>query len=179
MNLRQKVKQAKKQLTILENAPEPYSQWGIVQNYWTKSKLQKIIDYKRKPNRHYDWDEEYEIDWKSLTYIAIYADFDKLAELKSANGRPLDPDTVDTFIDLIIRTNFYNHAVKVSEMEKHPTNEHLADPRYEQRINTITYSFKVSNDRKQQKRFHREPFYYQMRGEDKLYKPQRVEVSVT
>ncbi|MEG0381308.1 MAG: hypothetical protein RR603_06375 [Kurthia sp.] len=174
MNLRQKVKQAKKQLATLENAPNPTSQWGMVTSYWDKSKLQRIIDYKRKPNRYFNWNDEYEINYKNLTYIAIYADFDKLAELKSHNGKPLKREVVGAFVSSIMATKWYDYAIRVSKMEKHPVNEKINDPRYEQRINTVTYSLKVSNDRTRQKRYHREPFYYQLRGEDKLYKPQRA-----
>lgn len=170
MNLRQKVKKAKRELAILKDQPT-LTQWDMWQNYENRRKLNSIIDLKKKSSRYYHWNEKYEIDWKKLTYIAVYADFDKLAELKSPNGKPLNPKLVDEFIDLVIRTKFYDYAKKVSEMEWR-TNKGIDTEWEKRRFNMVTYSLTVSNDRTKQKRFHSEPVFYQVRGEDKLHKPQ-------
>lgn len=172
MNLRQKVKQAKKRLAMLEKQ-SPYTQWDMVVNFQAKNEMQKIIDFKRKPSRYFHWNETYEINLDNLTYIAIYADSEKLAEMKNTNGKPLKKEQVSAFVDSVLKNQFYHYAAKVSEMEKHPKNEKINDPRYEQRINTVDYSLKLSNDRTKQKRFHREVFYQQMRGSDQLFKPNK------
>ena len=171
MNLRQKVKKAKKQLPILKEQPTT-TQWDMVQNYMAQRKLQELIDFKRKPTRHYHWNETPEIDWKKLTYIEITADWKSLAVLKSPNGKPLHPAVIDQFVNLIIGTKFYNYAKKISESEW-ITLEKPAMRGYEERHNTVEYAFVVSSDCTKQKRLHYRVFYYQLRGSDKLYKPQK------
>lgn len=155
MNLRQKVKQAKKELKIVEEKYSGSSTWDIVQKFQAKSRLQKIIDYKRKPSRFLHWNEEHEIDWEKLTYISLQADFNELLKVETPNGRPFTKQRVEEFLRSC-RMKIYEHGVKIQQKES-------GEKRY------TDYVFFVSDDRTKQKRFHPQKFCRQYHGDDKLY----------
>lgn len=139
MNLRQKVKQAKKQLALLEQKPKPHTQYGMVVDFQERSELQKIIDCKRKPSRNFHWNEDREIDYTKLTYIAFRVDGHTLAKMISANGKPFKMDEISSFIISVQNNQFYQYAVNVSKMQKHQKNERINDERYERQVNTVNY----------------------------------------
>lgn len=173
MNLRQKVKQAKVKLKKVE---EDYKRktrygattWDIVENYEITSKLQEIINHKRKFNRYYHWNEEHQIDWDNLTYISFHADYKTLGILKSPNGKPLKKEDVNHFLDIIMKTKFYPFAKEISKLEKNEKDY----------IKHIDYFVSVSNDRTKDKKLHMEKVYYQFKGDDKIYKYQKQKTEV-
>lgn len=173
MNLRQKVKKAKRDLAELELKHKyEYTDWGIMQSYLAQTKLREVIEHKKKSTRHYRWDETPQIDWDKLTYMEIVADYHTLAILKSPNGKPLDPKIIKEFVHDTMRTKLYNYARNVSKMDRITTHEGQLQMRgYEKLKNTVEYAFIVSSDRTKQKLLHRQVFYFQMRGDDQLYKP--------
>lgn len=172
MNLRQKVKKAKKELQELTNEEfkrknkshlyitfEDNTMLGMLERFNRKSELQEIINKKRNYNRHFNADEEYDIDWSKLTYISFHADFDTLAVLKSSNGRPLARKDIQAFLEKATE-KFKNYIKAVSERE----------PRIEFGIHAkVDYFFKVSNDRTKSKRLHIENLCYQLEGSSKVY----------
>lgn len=158
MNLRQKVKKAKEELNALENTYCGNTAWDIVKNHEEKSKLKKVINYKRNINEYYNWNEKHVIDWERLTYISFYANFENLGTLKSANGKPLTQKEVNRFLTEIFKTKFYNFANQISKVE--PSN---IERKY------IDYCLVVSNDRTKAKKLHVEKIYYQFKGDDKIY----------
>lgn len=117
MNLRQKVKLAKCQLVELNRTRGGSSTWDIIQRYEKKFKLEKIIDYKRKPSRIYHWNEKYTIDLSNLTYISIHVDFLKIATLKSHNGKPLKLSEINNFLNKTFKTAVYEYATGVSKIK--------------------------------------------------------------
>lgn len=155
MNLRQKVKKAKKELIISNDNYNGSTPWDIYKNFEITSRLQEIIDYKRKPSRNYNWNEEYKIDWGKLTYIKLQANSSELLILKSPNGKPLTRKQIVYFFNQC-RAKMYQHGVKV----------HLKDSTDELYTEYVLY---LSDDRKKQKRFHVEKAYRQYHGDDKLH----------
>src|SRR5690606_9881129 len=123
--------------------------WNFIQKWQDKQKLQTIINHKRKFNRYFNWNEEHEIDWKKLTYISIHADFTTLGVLRSPNGKPLNENEVNEYIQQILKTKLYNYALKISKEEK-------SNDKYN---NHIDYWLSVSNDKTKNKRLHSEKIY--------------------
>lgn len=155
MNLRQKVKQAKKELaTVDERYGGPYA-LDMVQNFQEKSRLQKIINYKRKPSRFVSWNEERKIDTNKLTYISLRADYQELLTIKSPNGKPLTKRQIDEFVKRCGK-RMYGHGLKVYERE--PSKKEYTD-----------YEYFISDCRTKQKVFHIKKLYRQYYGDDKLY----------
>lgn len=155
MNLRQKVKRAKKELIDVEDNYRETSAWAIAQKFQAKSRLQKIIDYKRKPSRYYYWHEEHKIDWSKLTYISLHADYTKLLTLHSVNGKPITKGKLGLFT-AECRMKIYEFGLRVQQRES--DNKKHTD-----------YVFVVSNDRTKGKRLHSKKIYCQYDGDDMLY----------
>ncbi|MEK3955663.1 MULTISPECIES: hypothetical protein [unclassified Psychrobacillus] len=159
MNLRQKVKLAKCQLVELNRTRGGSSTWDIIQRYEKKFKLEKIIDYKRKPSRIYHWNEKYTIDLSNLTYISIHVDFLKIATLKSHNGKPLKLSEINNFLNKTFKTAVYEYATGVSKIKYDDTKKRKH----------IDYCLFISNCRTKSKKKHIEKVYYQFEGDDVLY----------
>lgn len=155
MNLRQKVKKAKKDLIIAEEKYHGTSTWDIIEGFRVKSPLKKIIDYKRKPNRMIHFNEEHKVDWTKLTYIKLHADYGELIKMVSPNGQPFSKEQLTDFINESIN-EIYKYALKVMERSK-DGNEYT------------DYVFLVSESRTKQKIFQSKKFYRQYHGDDKLH----------
>lgn len=166
MNLRQKVKWAKKEIAKLNEQYPSNTTWDIYCRTLREIELQKIIDYKRKPHKMYNWKENYEIDWDNLTYIRFQADFKDLVTLKSPNGRPLTNKQLEEFKHKCL-IKLKNHAYKVFEIDIDDTGrgEYLKGKR-----SRVNYVYVVSNDRTKSKRLHIQYMYYQYEGDDQIYK---------
>lgn len=158
LNLRQKVKQAKRQLEVIENTYYGNSHWEISTKILDRIAQEKIIDYKKKKDRLMHWKENYEIDWNKLTHISIHTDFKEFGRLRSLNGRPLNVKDINVFLDDMLKEKVYAHAKNYSEQT--PS---------ERSRNQIDYYLLVSNDKTRSKRLCIHYLYYQNCGEDVLY----------
>lgn len=161
MNLRQKVKQAKRELQTFDEKYYGSSSWEIYQKFKDKMKLQETINHKRKISRYYHWNEEQEIDWNKLTYISLHADFVELATLKTANGRVLKKEVVVEFLNGICMEKLIDYARKVQKEEVDIISSGLRKH--------VDYLLVVSNDSTKAKKWDMEKVYYQFEGDDKLY----------
>lgn len=162
MNLRQKIKKAKKELEIIETAHSKDTMWDIYQNYHKKDKLQRIINYKRNFNQYYNWNEEYKIDFSKLTYIDLFIDYKQVGVLQSPNGKPLRKSRVLEFEKMCLK-KIHQFATEVSKQET------IKDDKLNGRVE---YFMSFSNDRTKSKKLHREKLYYQFYGEDVIYRYQ-------
>jgi len=158
MNLRKKIKKAKKEIKEVEEQYTGNTTFDIVMRYKKTSKLQKIINYKRNDNRFYQWNEGYEIDWNKLTYFGFNAGFTNLGYLKSANGKALTRTEINKFLKVIM-DKFYQYAKQVS-------GEEASEGDFRKHVD---YSIIVSNDRTKGKRLHVEKRYFQFKGSDLIY----------
>lgn len=155
LNLRQKVKRAKKDIeTVEERIPGPYT-LDIVERFEEKSRLQKIIDYKRKPNRIVNWDDPYKPCYDKLTYMSLSANFEDLTKIVSPNGKPLTRKQVREFINKC-HDKIYHYGLKVAQRE--PNKEMYTD-----------YVLFTSDFRTKQKTLYPVKIYRQYDGDDKLY----------
>lgn len=157
MNLRQKIKQAKKELKNLNKAKDKNSTWEIIKKVEKEIELQNIINYKRKFYTYCKDNDEYKIDWRKLTYISFNADFTELGVLKSPNGRPLKRQKVKKFMEYMVDNKFINYATLISQ-------ENKTDNPYR-----VDYYLAVSNDKTKDKKLYIEKLACQFRGESKIY----------
>lgn len=162
MNLRQKIKKAKAELNGLLKEHHS-STWEIIKSFEKRQKLQKIINHKRNFNRYFDFNEEYKINLKKITYISFHADFKDLGVLKSPNGKPLKQKEINAFLIKMIQTKLYEHAKKVSE--EVPSKDGF--------MNRIDYWISISDDRTKAKRLHAEKVYFQFKGDETIYRYQK------
>ncbi|WP_025909326.1 hypothetical protein [Priestia flexa] len=160
MNLRQKVKQAKKELKIVkETYPEKYT-IDIAKKHHRINELQKIINLKRNFNREYvKWKEDYRIDSSNLTYVSFHGGYEELGVLSYPNGKTLSVKEVDAFIREMVQTKVIDVARKVAKQE--PSDNEI--------INRVDYIVFLSNDRTKSKRLHKEKLFYQLKGNEKIY----------
>lgn len=155
MNLRQKVKQAEKEMAIIDEKYPARSTWDVLEKIKRKNQLQQTIDYKRKGSRYVRSNESYPVDLNKLTYLSLRADFHTLLTIKSVNGKPLTEEQIERFIDdcrMKIATYGKTVQQKESDGERH-----------------TDYCIVMSNDRTKRKRLQIDYLYCQYHGDDKLY----------
>ena len=153
LNLRQKVKHAKKELAIIDEKYPARSTWGILEKVKRQGVLLKIIDHKRKRSKYVS--EKPQIDLNKLTYLSLHADFHTLLTIKSVNGKPLTERQIVKFLDdCRIKISIYGKTVQQKESD---------DRRH------TDYCFIMSNDRTKRKTLFVEYIYYQYHGDDKLH----------
>lgn len=165
MNLRQKVKWAKKELKRLDEHYPSGTMLDIYEKTIRKIELQKIIDYKRKPSRPYRWDEDYKIDWGKLTYIGFQVDFKELLRLSYPNGRVLLNKEIKAFLSECLPI-FQKESERVSKIDIDSKDRH---DYWRGKRKRVDYALSVSNDRTKSKRFHIEYRFFQYEGDDRIY----------
>lgn len=164
MNLRQKIKMAKRELRQLEMKGSGTYVLDIYEYAQQQSELQKIINHKRNFNQHYGWNETANVDMNKLTYIAIHSDFKELGVLVSPNGKPISMESADKFINNIIRTKMFNYAKEVAKEEK-PTDKMVRKH--------IDYYLVLSSDRTKSKKVLKKKLFYQFKGDENIYRYQQ------
>lgn len=155
MNLRQKVKIAKKKLAIAEEKYSGTSTSDIINRFKIIKPLEKTINYKKKPSRFFRWNEPQEVDWAKLTYIKLQVNSDVILRMVSPNGRPFTNQQLLEFMN-DSRRKMYQYGVKISKKSS-LKNEY------------VDYVLIVSDDKTKQKRFLIEKLFCQYYGEDKMY----------
>lgn len=163
MNLRQKIKKAKKEMRELEQKDSGSYMVDIYRHVQEQSRLQKIINHKRNFNLHYEWSEPIKIDMKKLTYIAIRSNFKELGVMISPNGKPISIEKANEFINTTLKSNLWSYSKKIASQEK-PTAE------YERKH--VDYYISLSNDRTKSKKLTNEKLFYQFIGDEKIYRYQ-------
>lgn len=156
MNLRQKVKQAKKELTELQTEQVGSTTWEIIQRHYKEMKLQKIIDTKKKPNRFYHYNEDATIGAENFTYLKLLAGDNRvLAKKVSVNGKPFSESELQDFL-LVCQKKIGDYGKRVYERKKSEENK-------------VTYELYASGDRTKRKRVKSKGLYYQFDGSDLLH----------
>ena len=155
MNLRQKVKRAKKELAAAEKLHTGSTLSASVRRFLAKNDLQKIVDYKKKPTDFYNWDAAYAIDPAKLTHIGLHADFNELHRLHSPVGKPLTQEQIKSFLD--------ECPLKIGQFAKRVHQRPPSDTRY------VCYWLSISNDRTKRKSIHQEKLYKQFEGDNRIY----------
>lgn len=156
MNLRHKVKLAKKQLSELENAREPSSTYEILERFYQKKKLEEIIQKKTKPTREAHWNEEREVNWDKLTYVSFMIDGVEKSNIKTPNGKILNKKEIADFIDNMYKL-ICTHSLKVIDI----------NPK-EKVLDYVSYYLLVSDEKTKQKVLQREDLYFQNYGSNTL-----------
>lgn len=165
MNLRQKVKQAKKELAELDELYSSYSIWDIFHKVTRQLELQEIIDYKRKPSKMYGWNEEYDIDWDKLTYISFQIDYKEILRLMYPNGKVLSKREIEEFVRECV-SKIPSESEKIAQID---INDDSRDDYWKGRRRRIDYTILVSNDRTKSKKFHKEDKFFQFEGDNRIY----------
>lgn len=155
MNLRQKVKQAKKELQLLEELPKSASTYEVWVRFQKKAELTQLIDRKRKPDRYAGWKDEVPIDWGELTYISLRANFKEFGVLTMPNSRVIKVSTAQAFVDDLFKNEMIPYAQRVANL-----------PADKERF--VDYSLAASTDRKKGKLLQVISLYRQYHGDDRL-----------
>lgn len=156
MNLRQKVKKAKRDLKLASKKYDGSTMWDIYQKFQIESDLNEIIDYKRKPNRTiFQWNKDYREDLGKLTYASFRVSHQELCKIKSSNGRPLTKTQLLEFMNKC-REKLYHHGLKIQQEDKN-------DKIY------VDYILYLSDCKTKQKRLYVKDLYRQYYGDDKIY----------
>lgn len=159
MNLRQKIKKAKKELEELERKEHGDTMVDMYLHFKRTEELNHVIQAKRKVNSYITHDEPHVINWKKLTYISLQADFGTLAVLKSSNGKPLELNIVKKFLEEATH-KLSIYAISVSERTPRMIDENPY---------RVDYSLAVSYDRTKGKRLYRVMIGYQYEGSDSIF----------
>lgn len=155
MNLRIKVKKAKKELDLINQSYKGSSTWDIYKNFEATKKLQGIINLKKKPSRLLRWTEVLKVKWNEITYFSFRANSSELLTIVSPNGKPFSNSEIEDFLNKC-RLKMYNYGLAVSEKPK-------SDEIY------TNYIMLTSNNRKKQKVLHLKKIYKQYNGEVKIH----------
>lgn len=160
MNLRQKIKKAKRELKELNSKGSGSSMWDMLQHFEKEQKLQTIINHKRNFNQYYGWEEKPNVNLQKLTHVGVHSEFKEFGVLTSSCGKALDPKKVDVFVNRMIQTKFLNHAKEVAKQKK-PANKIGREH--------IDYYLTLSSDKTKSKKLFMKKLFYQFKGDDKLY----------
>ena len=156
MNLRQKAKIAKRELKDaeenLKNAKTPFS---IYEAWQRVDKLRTIVNYKRKPNSNFNWNENGEVDMNNLTYIELKVNDTTLYRKVSPNGKPFNKREI-AFINKEITQRIANNGLKVANKNK--SNEDYVD-----------YYLLLSDFKTKQKKLATKNLFRQFEGHEELY----------
>lgn len=156
MNLRQKVKHAKRELKLakikLDNAKIPYD---IYESWQEVNRLTEIINFKRKPNEHFNWNEDSKVNMNNLTHVELKANYESLYKMVSPNGKPFTSKEIETMNkEILKRISLFGHkfAGKIKN-EK----------------NYIDYYLLVSDYKTKQKKLAKKNLFRQFEGDSNLH----------
>lgn len=163
INLRQKVKKAKKELRhVQENYPDTYP-YEMVVRFQKEEELKEIINYKRNFNRYYNWNEDYNIDMDNLTYIDFCANGEVLTTLTTSNGKILSKNQINWFINKEAMFYLLQHGRKIKEKQ---TSTYKINK--DELLHGTEYYWLVSNDKTKGKRLHKIKFAFQPNGTEEI-----------
>ncbi|MFY0516539.1 hypothetical protein ACOMCU_01725 [Lysinibacillus sp. UGB7] len=161
MNLRQKVKKAKRELAILKmKNTDNMCQVDMYLHFSKCSDLQKVIDFKKKPSRPFRFNEEVQINMEKLTAIKMIVDGTIISHKISPNGKPFTKQQVQDFTSIAIKSAI--KAFGQNTFDKEPELD------YFNRKRKVSYVLYLSSDRTKQKRYEHVALFTQEYGSDKL-----------
>lgn len=156
MNLRQKVKLAKRELKVAEeNLKNARTSLGIYEAWQKVDKLRTIVNYKRKPNSNFNWNENDKVDMNNLTYVELKVDDTTLYKKVSPNGKPFNKREI-AFINKEITKRIANNGRKVAKENR--SNENYVD-----------YYLLLSDFKTKQKKLATKELFRQFEGHGELY----------
>lgn len=153
MNLRQRIKCAKKEVEIINNKSFN-SLLERVNTIKRKHDLLFLINCKKKRHTHeqYDVDKHGVLIPSKITYIQYVIGYDTLALLESVNGKSLSKLAVSNFINTLDYDIINNHIDYWGNMTKYYNNHY------------ITHELVVSTDRTKSKKLLSIPIFSQEIG---------------
>lgn len=157
MRLRQRAKQAKKELKLAK-IKEPSSTWDIMKSIEKRTELENIINYKRKFNAYQN--DGKILEGKKVTYMGLSCGVEKLFVMKNRNGRPLSDEQKSRFTDEAIKRLLQYTSVIY---ERYKNNDKLPDNFH------VLYCLYQSVDRTKSKRLVCKQYIYQFKNSKSLY----------
>ncbi|MEK3955868.1 hypothetical protein [Psychrobacillus sp. FSL K6-1464] len=152
MNLRQKRKQAKKELGLMEVQPGNF--WW----YEKREKLQSVINTKRKLKRYYNPDSK--LDSNNFTYMEFTCGMTILSIAKNKNGKRLSKSQKSTFLK-IAASALIKHVPVI--YERYRDRDNLPDDFH------VIYNLSVSTDSTKQKKMYDLLDIYQWKNSTELF----------
>lgn len=160
MNLRQKIKKAKRELEILKRKNPGSNVLKMAQHFKEMHRLQEIVNHKRNLQEPYQWDEKPTVNMEKLTYVSFHSDYKDFGKIVSPNGKPLDSREVNAFIGETIRTKVMLQAEEVANME-------MPTERFQRKH--VDYYLLVSSDKTKSKKLMQHKILYQRKNDHIIY----------
>lgn len=161
LNLRQKVKKAKRELAILEmKDSDNMCQVDMYLHFNKCSDLRKIIEFKKKPSRTFRFNEEVQVNMEKLTAMVMIVEGTVISYKVSPNGKPFTKQQMQDFISFSIKSAVKAFGQKT--FDKEPERD------YFHRKRKVSYVLYLSSDRTKQKRYKYATIFTQEYGSDKL-----------
>lgn len=157
MRVRQRAKQAKKELKLAETK-EPSSTWEIMESFKKRTELENVINYKRKFNTYHN--DENILDGKRVTYMELSCGLEKLCVMRNRNGRPLSDKQKSIFTKKAIKSISQFTPVIY---ERYKDNDKLPDNFH------VLYCLYHSVDSTKSKRLVSKQYIYQFKNSKNLY----------
>lgn len=158
MNLRQKIKRAKKELKQLNQQENYTCTWDIYSQFEKKTALQNIINLKRNFNQ-YENDKSI-LKGGQITYMEFCCGMETLTVMKNGAGKPLSEEQKQTFFQQATES-LMKHAPVIHARYKDKDN--LPDDFH------VMFCLYQSIDRTKKKRLVCMEYIYQFKNNKSLY----------